>query len=268
MFNLLRMDLYRMKRGRSLYVCLGLLIFATAVTYGLIWLMSAPQGQSIAIRIGMLTAEEGEELKSMLEGVDSLIMFRQIGLDGGLYNLIFGIWVMLFMCMDYQSGFVKNIMALHRNRWCYIGSKLLTAAIVDIVYLLLQYMFSLLMNAILGNMVPYTNVWDVLFYISWAWLLTTAFAGLMIMICICTRSVAAGTLAAVLLGSGVIVVPLERILSIFHAGEWLKNTIYLTLAMGPDRYTTLQDMRVFAVGAVFLLLYPVLAGLVLRKQDI
>lgn len=268
MFNLLRMDLYRMKRSRSAYVCLGLLLLATVLTYGLFWLMFSPQGQSFAIRIGMLTSEDGQEFLSMLDGVDTLIIFRQIGLDGGLYNVIFGIWVMLFVCMDYQSGYIKNIMALHQNRWSYIGSKLFTAAIVDILYLIIQYMFVLLMNRLFGNLVPYAGAGDVLFYVSWAWLLTTAFSGLIIMVCVCTRSVAAGALAAVLLGGGVIVVPLCQILAIFHTGEWMNNTIYLTLALGPDRYVSLQDLRVFAVGAAFLVIYPVLAGLVLRKQDI
>lgn len=268
MFNLLRMDLYRAKRSRSLYVCMGLLLLAAVMVYGLVWLIATPQGQNTAIHIVMLTAEEGQELQTMLDEVDSLVMFRQIGLDGGLYNITFGIWVILFVCMDHQSGFMKNIMALHQNRWGYIGSKLLTAAIVDILYLVIQYAFVLVLNAMFGNMVPYTKIGDVLFYLSWAWLLTTAFAGLMIMVCVCSRSVAAGTLAAVLLGGGVVVVPLERILSIFHAGGWLKHTIYLSLAMGPDRYTMSQDLKVYAVGAVFLVIYPVLAGLVLKREDI
>lgn len=268
MFNLLRMDLYRMKRSKSMYVCLSLLLLATFVMYGLLWLMAAPPGQAVAIRAGILTAEEGQELLHMLDGVDVLMMFRQIGLDGGFYNVVFGIWVMMFVCMDYQSGFAKNIMALHQNRWNYIGSKLLTAAIVDMFYLIINFAVVLLANALCGNMVPYTSAADVLFYISWAWLLTTAFSGLVIMICVCTRSVAAGALAVVLLGGGVVVVPVYRILDIFHIGDWMKNTIYLTLAMGPDRYTSLKDMRVFVVGIVFLALYPVLAGIVLRKQDI
>lgn len=268
MFNLLRMDLYRMKRSKSMYVCLGLLLSATILMYDLLWLMATPSGQAAAMRVGMLTAEEGKELLHMLDGADVLMMFRQIGLDGGFYNVVFGIWVMLFVCMDYQSGFAKNIMALHQNRWNYIGSKLLTASIVDLFYLITNFAAVLLVNALFENLVPYTNAADVLFYISWAWLLTTAFSGLVILICVCTRSVAAGALTVVLLGGGVLVMAMYKILSIFHIGDWLKNTIYLTLAMGPDRYTSPEDLRVFAVGIVFLVLYPVLAGIVLRKQDI
>ena len=176
MFNLLRMDLYRAKRSKSVYICFGILFIATVMLFGLIWLMETPQGQEIALRIGMISQEEAKEASGLLNGVDSLIFFRQICLDGGSYNLIFGIWVMLFVCMDFQSGFIKNVMALHQNRWNYVGSKILTAGIVNVCYLVLHYLSALLMNRIFGELVPYTKWVDVVFYLSWAWLLTTAFA--------------------------------------------------------------------------------------------
>ena len=131
MFNLLSMDLYRVKRSKSVYVCFLLLAAATVLVYGIMWLLETPQGQEIALRIGLLVPQELTEAESILDGIDSLGFFRQICLDGGMYNVVFGIWVMLFICADFQSGFIKNIMALHQNRWNYIGSKIMTAWIVD-----------------------------------------------------------------------------------------------------------------------------------------
>lgn len=52
MFNLLRMDLYRVKRSKSVYVCAGFLLLTTVLLFGLMWLMSTPRGQEIALRIG------------------------------------------------------------------------------------------------------------------------------------------------------------------------------------------------------------------------
>lgn len=268
MFNLLRMDLYRMKRGKSVYVCFSLLLIATVTMFGLLWLMATPRGQERAVQMGMIALGEMEEARNLLDGVDTLTAFRQIGLDGGFYSLLFGIWVMLFVCMDYQSGFMKNIMALHQNRWGYVGSKIMTAGIVDFFYLAVQYAFVLLMNLVCGNMLPYAKPGDVIFYLAWAWLLTTAFAALVILVCVCTRSVAAGALAAVLLGGGIVVMPLYSILELFHAGGWLKYTIYMSLTYGPSRYTSMGDLWVFVVGAAFLALYSTAAGIFLKKQDI
>ena len=51
MFNLLRMDLYRLRRSRSVYVCFGLLLAASVVVFVMLWLLAAPQGQEHALRI-------------------------------------------------------------------------------------------------------------------------------------------------------------------------------------------------------------------------
>lgn len=268
MFNLLRMDLYRARKSKSVYVCLSLLLTATVLLLGMLWMMAAPQGQEIALRIGLLSKEELGEFSKMLNGMDSLSLFREMGLGGGGYNLLFGIWVMLFVCMDFQSGFIKNVMALYQNRWNYVGSKILTAGIVNICYLVALLIVTLLMNRLFGNLVPYAKAGDVIFYLSWAWLLTTAFAVLVIMICIMTRSVAAGSVMVVLLSSGIIVTMLYSILSTFHIGDWLEYTIYMTLSMGPIRYSAFSDLYVYVVGVGFLLFYTVIAGFVLRKQDI
>ena len=157
MFNLLRMDLYRVKRSKSVYICFGTLLAATVFVFGMMWLLATPQGQEISLRIGMLSANEVNESNYILEGYDSLIFYRDICLDGGAYNLIFGIWVMLFVCADFQSGFIKNVMALHQNRWNYIGSKVMTAWIVDFCYLVLNLLAVLLLNRMCGDMVPYAG---------------------------------------------------------------------------------------------------------------
>lgn len=268
MFNLLRMDLYRIKRSKSLYICLGFLLFATLCIFSLLWLLTTPEGQTIALQIGMLIAGDVEDASNILNGIDILILFRQIGLDGGLYSVILGIWVMLFICSDYQNGFIKNIMAIYSNRWLYLASKLLAVGIVNLCYLVIQFGFTLLINYLFKNIVPYTKIKDVLFYLTWAWLLTMAFSVLIILICIYTRSIAAGSFGAILLGSGLIVVPLYQIMHLLHLGEWLKYSIYFSLSYGPNQYTSLQDLQVFIIGIVFLVLYSITAGILLKKQDI
>lgn len=267
MFNLLRMDLYRMRRSKSVYVCLGILLMMIVATLCMIWLVATPQGQETAIRIGMFTAEDLAQEGDVMAGVDTLVMLRQTSLDGGMYNLVFGIWVMLFVCMDYQSGFIKNVMAVHQNRWNYVASKIATAGIVNFFYLAAQYVFVLVMNKLLGNMAPQSAFGDVLFYLTWAWLLTVAFAALTILVCVWTRSVAAGALTAVLLGTGAVQGPLYALLNMIHMGGWLKYTIYHTLDLGPNHYAAPADLYVYAVGAGFLILYMAAAGMVLKKQD-
>lgn len=268
MFNLLRMDLYRVKRGRSVYVIFGILLLCSVVIFGVLWLLATPGGQETALRIGMLSPEELGEFRGLLEGTDVLGIYRQTSLDGGMYNTLFGIWFVLFVCMDFQSGFIKNIMTLHQNRWRYVGSKLFAAGIVDFGYLLGHLVFTLILNGLFGNMLPGAGWRETVFYLGYAWLLTMAFAALILFACVLFRSVAAGTLTAVLFGSGVLVMTLYRVCSLFHMGGWLEYTIYLSLATGPERYASARDLKVYLVGSGFLALYTAAAGVLLKKRDI
>lgn len=213
MFNLLRMDLYRMKRSKSVYVCFFTMLAVIFLCYLLVYLLGTPEGRKVADRIGMLTVydseghvvsdpemkmvmmEEGEDL---LEDANLLEMFRDSDMRGGLHNILFGIAVALFVCGDYKGGSMKNIMALHRNRWPYIGSKLIAVGILDFLYLVLGFGFNCLMNLLFGNMLPFGSWGDILFYLAWIWPVTMAFAALIIALCVFTRSITIGVLGAVL----------------------------------------------------------------------
>lgn len=268
MLNLIRMDLYRMVRSKSLYVSLAFILFSVLACYGLIYLLGTPQGQRTAVSIGMLQEEDLEEASHILDGVDSLVFYRQSSLDGGAYNTIFGIVIALFLCMDFQSGYIKNVMALHRRRFEYVFSKLITAGIVSLFYLSAAFGVNALTNRLFGTMVPYAGWKDNLFYLSWVWIMTTAFAALVILACVFTRNTAAGVLTAVLFGSGIIVMPLGSITNIFHLGGWVKYTIYYNMSSGPSCYATAGDLSVFAVAIVFLVVYTTAAAVAISRQDI
>lgn len=269
MFNLLRMDLYRIKRSRSVYVCFGLLLLASAATFFMVWLFETPQGCEVAVKLGFdLSADEIIKESGTIAGLDMIGLYRQMGLNGGNYNVIFGIWLMLFVCMDYQSGFMKNTMALHENRALYVGSKLAAAGIVSLCYLVGQYLFVLFLDGVFGKVVAAGGILDVAYYISWNWLMTTAFGALMLLVCILSRSVAAGALAAVLFGTGSIVMPVYMLLDKLHIGGWLKYSIYVTMSTAPDHYASSADVYVYAIGAGFLAVYAGAAAFVLKRQDI
>lgn len=267
MFNLLRMDLYRMIRSKALYICLAFLLVTILLCYGLVFLTGTPEGRELAPRIGMGALVEGEE-RNILEGVDSIEMIRQSFMDGGSYSLVLGIVAALFVCVDFQSGFVKNIMALHRKRWKYIGSKLITMGIVNFFYLGICFSFGLVMNLLFHRMTPYSPVGDLLFYLIWAWFVTTAFAALVIVICILTRSIAAGIAAAILLGSGMAVIPVAALMNLFGLGGWLNYTLYYNISYGPSSYQSAADLKALVIGVVFLLLYGTVSMTALSKQDI
>ena len=144
-------------------------------------------------------------------------------------------------------------MSVHVNRWKYIGSKILSFAILDIIYLAASYLFTFLVNLLMGGNIPVTRFSSVLFFLAQAWVLTMAMLALVLLVCMLTRSIAAGILAAVLVSSGVIVTLLNALLGLFHVNGWLKYTLYFSLQDAPEVYQSPADLAGLAVGIVFLI---------------
>lgn len=268
MINLLRMDLYRLWRSKYIYVGLGLLFASTILVYLMIWLSATPGGQAVAVDIGMYTSDDLLYVSQMFAGEDIMTVFRQTALNGGLYSTMVGIIIALFVITDFTSGYMKNIVSLHRGRIDYICSKIITAGVLNLLYLIVSFGFNLLIGLRFRSVLPCPDAKDMIFYLVWAWALTTALCALIILACVLTRNIAAGVLAAVLFGGGVIVLLLARLTEMFHASAWVNYTIYINLSYGPTYYEKIADMRVLVIGLVYLLVYGILSCIVLKNQDI
>ena len=281
MFNLLRMDLYRLFRTKSVYLCLATLLAASVLSFWVMWLTSTPEGRKAITGLdasvttdsnendrGMVIISVQNESFPILEDYDILALFREIGMDGGAYACLLGIVVSIFVCHDYKSGFIKTILSLHRRRWHYIACKIITAGILNLLYLVISFGFCLLLNALFHDLVPLTDTDSILFYLSQSWVVTTAFAALFILIITLTRSTSAGVLASVLLGSGIIVILLLSLTQLWSWNSWADYTLYYNQTYMPSRYSTLHDLKGYAVGAGFLILYFAAAAGILTKKDI
>jgi len=269
MLNMLRMDLYRLRKSKSVYICFAIMAAIHILCYGMVFLLGTEEGRAAAEHIGMsAVAQMSEEGEALLEGQDSLMMYRSSYMDGGMYSMILGIVIAVFICTDFQGGFVKNILTQQSVRWKYIGSKLVTVGILGAAYILLGLLMNVLLNLLFGAMVPFTDIGTQAYYFAWAWLLTTAFASLVTAVCILTRSLAAGVLAAVFMSSGVIVLPLHSLTNLFGLGGWLPYTLYYNIAYGSATYSSLGDLKIFAIGLIFFVLYAAVSMISLTKQDI
>ena len=278
MLNLLRMDLYRLARSKCVYICLAILIAISILCFGLIWMLATPEGRNAAAQIGMTATENGFTLStsvsepaeegSILPNYNILHMFREIAMDGGGYTCILGIVISIFVCHDYNSGFIKNILSLHRQRWKYILSKILAAGILNLVYLGISFSCCLLLNGLFGGLVPLAPAADILLYISLSWLLTTAFAALFILIITLSRSTSAGILSTLLLGSGIAVSVLVTCTRYWGFQNWINYTLYVNQTNAPSCYSSTVDLKGYAVGAVFLILYSAAAMGILKHKDV
>lgn len=268
MLNLLRMDLHRLKKSKSTYIVLGILLATIATIYFLFFLMILPSGQAIAVKLGMMTLPEIGEAKQIFMDVDILLMFKESCMDGGFYSLCISVLFAVFVCADFKNGFIKNIMSVHVNRWNYIGSKMLSFGIVNFIYLVVLLLFTILMNVLIGGVIPASSFSSLLFYLIQAWVLTMAVLGLTLMVCMLTLNITAGILTAVFISSGVIVTMLWAILGLFGANGWLNYSLYMSLSNAKSVYQSPADLSGLISGVCFLVLYTVISGAALKKKDI
>lgn len=270
MLNLLRMDLRRMFRSKGFYICFGFLVFTSVVVFALMYAVSNPDIQKALENLGfMITTSVGSPQEIQEMTASSLLdLFHQTNISGGGFPVITGILTTLFVCLDFDSGFIKNILAVHENKWSYIISKMICSFIVNLFCMAGTFVIVLGLNAVTGGFFSYPNAGDALFYLFSIWMLTNAFSTLLLLVCMITRSKAAGITAAFIICSGLIVVILNTLLGFFKANGIMNYTLYMNLTTCPFKYENLVSLRPVIVSVVFIVLYGTAAKVFLAKKDV
>lgn len=268
MLNLLRMDLRHLYRSKSIYICFGILAFTSVLTFGIFYILSNPEIQEFLLQHGATITATSGEVKEVLGTTSLLSLYHQTNISGGFFPVVISILMSLFICTDFDSGFIKNIMAVHENKWEYILSKLASISVINLMSLAGTYAITLVLNLIFGNLFHYASAADTLFYLFSVWMVTNGFCALTLLICMITRSKAAGAASAFVLCSGLIVVILQSLLGLFGAGEIMNYSLYMNLATCPLKYQGPESLRPIIVSVVFFIIYTVISKLILAKKDI
>lgn len=268
MLNLLRMDLYRIFRNKSFYICFGILAFVNILTFLILFVITNPVTRDFILQYGAELTSDAADIESTLANTTILEVFRQGTVGGGFLSVTTGILGALFICMDFESGFIKNIMAAHENKWDYILSKAAVTAVMNFLYLAGTFLITLLLNVLSGGFFAYSLPVDVLFYLFSAWMVVNGFSALTLLICMVTRSKAAGVAGAICLNSGLIVMIISTAFSLFGL-QWIFDySLYMTLASLPSAFQGDYCLRTIVTGAGFFVLYTVASQIVLAKKDI
>lgn len=268
MLNLLRMDLYRIFHSKSLYICFGVLAFVNILTFGILFVITNPSARDFIVRFGAEVTSDAADIEAALAGTSILEVFHQGTVGGGFLSVTIGIFAALLVCMDFDSGFIKNIMAVHENKWDYILSKGACLCIVNILYLVGTLLVTLLLNFCSGGFFEFPTSADTAFYLFTAWLLINGFSAITLLVCILTRSKAAGVAGALCINSGLIVTILNTVFHLFGL-QWITEySLYMTLASLPSSFKGEYGLKPLLTGCLFFILYVVISKVILAKKDI
>lgn len=174
MLNLIKMDLYRMFRTKSLYViCIVLaaaLLFTTILCktdYEILNEADAVQQEQVAelttenINVGMmvtLPAEPGEKV-TVFD-----IFFGNS--QGKFYALFLVIFVVLFSTADISSGYIKNIGGQVQSRGALAISRAIALAVFTIMTLAGVFVFQAVANGIIFGYLEWGDARAILLYFA------------------------------------------------------------------------------------------------------
>lgn len=121
MSRLLQLNFRKLRRQRSLFICLGIILAMLALS-GIVFKLMA------SMMDNMLNADEAAiaGLTLAMDGVS----FGLMGVDNGSFVMIMGVIIALMVCDDYEQHIVKVIFARGYTRLQFYFAKLAAALVV------------------------------------------------------------------------------------------------------------------------------------------
>ena len=129
MANILRMDLYRLVHGKSLWIFLGIIVVLAAAGAGTMAVITDPtflesmkvsytNGAPAGVNIGF-TSPSGPDADDLLQadalaglvaqGLTPEALIGNVFLGGGGLSSLFAVFVAIFLATEFESGFSKNV---------------------------------------------------------------------------------------------------------------------------------------------------------------
>jgi len=275
MMNIIRADIYRIIRGKGLYISLAVLIVVVA--------MLSLTGGSIGITISNMevideTVEAIETDSTEQLSAERHEMFHApTGIEAmakatsSTNNVLFFLLplVVFVSVADFTSGGAKNTLAGGVNRVKYYFSKLLLSFVLCVVYLLVYVLLSILLATVFNGFGGVFNgafiAGVVKILISQLWLCLAAVCVANFFAFLFQSSAYVGAFIAFLL------MPVLIIIALTFINEWFANLMYYELTMSIGRMAFIGTLsageitQVILVGAGYIAA-SVIGGLAIFKK--
>ena len=244
MGKLIRMDLYRMLRGRSFLVCL-------ALTF-LLGLGSAPFA-SLMLNLARSLSSEVTEVMDAEVKLSSFFSdpFPILGLMLMMLSLC---W---FFYADVENGYIKNIAGQMPMKGFTVLSKFMAAAVHNLVFIAVSIIGSIIGTLIFQRIVMDAGVPDSFRVLALKFLLIQSICAILLLVVTTLRAKSLGMVLAVLFGLGLtslIYLGINQGLNSLFGGNIDIANYMPDTVMSEDPLDTLKALAVAVVtGFVFLL---------------
>lgn len=281
MLNIIKMDLYRMLKTKSMYVIwivlAAILLITTSLSktdYELLTEKDAMKQEQVTeptvdnINVGMmvtLPTEPGEKVT-----VYDIFFANS---QGKLYALLLVIFTVLFSTADISSGYIKNIGGQVRNRGALIFSRAIALAVFTVLTMAGAFLFQAVANGIVFGELEWGNTKAILSYFVTELALHYALVLICMAIAIILKNNVISMVIAVCLSMNVMTIVYGGINSAIQKigiqnFQIYKYTITGKLSLLPMNPSGNECLAAFGVAIVFIVMMISVSSVVFQKRDI
>ena len=281
MLNIIKMDLYRMLKTKSMYVIwivlAAILLITTSLCktdYELLTEKDAMKQEQVTepavdnINVGMmvtLPTEPGEKVT-----VYDIFFANS---QGKLYALLLVIFTVLFSTADISSGYIKNIGSQVRNRGTLIFSRAIALAVFTVLTMAGAFLFQAAANGIFFGELEWGNTKAILSYFVTELALHYALVLICMAIAIILKNNVISMVIAVCLSMNVMTIVYVVINSVIQKigiqnFQIYKYTITGKLSLLPMNPSGNECLAAFGVAIVFIVMMISVSSVVFQKRDI
>lgn len=251
--NILRMDFYRFKKNKIMWLLL--IIFSVFQLFGIFMMRqyeSSMQDGGIPIR----SMNESQFIQYTLTQPPSWML---------LYIMIFSVY---FYMSEYQSGFYKNYISIKGARLHSVISKILILALFTLLMFITMIISDLVGRVVFFNL---TSIGDWAYFIkllTGQFLLHWAFSILILYISMIARNMLISLTAGLILTLNVIgmmLAGLETLMDQIHLSQYL---LVNTIGSFKDLNNTQDLIHIFSVAMISILIFTYAAVRFKLKEDL
>ena len=290
MANILRMDLYRLVHGKSLWIFPAVITVLAVISAATMAYITDPafvqsmqaasaSGAPTGVHIGFSNgsgpsaddlAETNALVAQLVQGMTPEALVGNVFLGGGGLSCLFVVFLAIFLAAEFESGFSKNVFTVQPSRLAFLGARIVEILVLAALFTVMIVAATLATAAVTGLELASSPLPD---FALWGVLVAVVAAGFGMLTALAvwaTRKMAAGIGIGILLASGLVTLGIQGlgmlIPSISFLADYTLSSCMGSLSLGLGG--PLGAGHIALVGAAFIAVAGALCALVLKRKDV
>lgn len=280
MFNILKMDMYKMFKSKSLYlisvislVLIVLFAILLRTTFSINYELAKEANMSIGntetiANSADLTEDEYYNMQKELKDSFSFEDFLSMGYGGAFIYIGISIFMAMFICSEWDTGFIKNIIPIKNSRLNIVLSKNIILVFFLIIQGLAVTIGSIIANFAMNGKVNIGNLKEILSYVGTHNLLLLAFGSLIILLSYIFRNKAAVITIGILLAMGVHTLGLGLLDKIFDVFGFTISELSIIENKSLINFGDNNFKKVILIFMIYFILYNLISIIKVKRVEV